>query len=80
MSQPDRQAIAEDLFWGFINPFKVYELTETGDKWWRLFGGLQTDRACGVRGRVYRTYWNMQNYHKHAILGGHEILKGMRTT
>jgi hypothetical protein len=71
--------IAEDLFWGFINPANVNNLSEIGQKWWDLFGGIRTDRAKGVRGRLYHNYWSMQNYHIHAIVGGRKELQGMRT-
>jgi hypothetical protein len=71
--------VAEDLFWGFINPANVNNVSKIGNKWWQVFGDLQTDRAKGVRGRLYRNYWSMQNYHMHAINGGRNALNRMRT-
>ncbi len=70
--------VAEDLFWGFINPVNVNSISEIGRKWWDVFGKLRTDRAKGVRGRLYRSYWSMQIYHKHAIDGGRKKLQGHR--
>jgi hypothetical protein len=71
--------IAEDLFWGFINPVNVNTVTRIGGKWWDVFGKMQTDRAQAVRGRLYRNYWSMQNYHRHAIEKGRKKLQGART-
>jgi len=71
----EQDRIAADLFWGFIDPSKVHHLSTTGKSWWKLFGDFRIHRARAVRGRVYRTYWNMQNYHKHAIRRGHEKLR-----
>lgn len=70
--------VADDLFWGFINPANVYSISKIGREWWGVFGGIQTDRAKGVRGRLYRNYWSMQNYHAHAIIEGRKKLLGMR--
>ncbi len=78
LTDPERRRIAEDLFWGFIDPSRVRHLSEMGKTWWKLFGNFSIDRACGVRGRVYRSYWNMQNYHKHAIERGREKLMKMK--
>jgi hypothetical protein len=72
--------IALNLFRGYIDPSKVVQLSATGRIWWELFGGIQIDRARGVRGRVYRTLWNMQSYHTNAIRRGREKLKGIRGT
>jgi len=70
-----RETVSRDLFWGFINPASVRDVSDCGAKWWRLFGGLRTDRAAGVRGRLYRTFWSMQSYHKLAIWHGREELQ-----
>lgn len=78
LAEPQRRPIAADLFWGFIDPSKVRHMSETGKTWWNLFGGIQIERARAVRGRLYRSYWNMQNYHKQAVLGGREELTSMR--
>ena len=75
-----RETISRDLFWGFINPANVRELSALGGKWWRLFGGLPTDHAKGVRGRLYRTFWSMQSYHKLAIWHGRQELKDSDAT
>lgn len=69
-----RAAVSRDLFWGFINPAHVRDVPEHGTKWWRLFGSLRTDRASGVRGRLYRNFWSMQSYHRLAIYRGRERL------
>jgi hypothetical protein len=71
--------ISEDLFWGFINPANVNNVSEMGRTWWSVFGNMETDRANGVRGRLYRNYWSMQNYHAHAIHGGRRRLLKMRS-
>ena len=70
--------VADDLFWGFIDPSKVYNVSAMGRKWWKIFGMLQTDRAKGVRGRLYRNHWSMQSYHIHAINGGRNTLLNQR--
>jgi len=70
--------ISEDLFWGFINPANVHNVSEIGRKWWKLFGEIKTDRANGVRGRVYRNFWAMQSYHKHAIYEARKRLFNQR--
>ncbi len=74
-----REDVSRDLFWGFINPAIVRDLTTCGNNWWTLFGGLNTDRAAGVRGRLYRTFWSMQSYHKLAIYRGRQELQSMPT-
>jgi hypothetical protein len=75
---PDLARVAEDLFWGFINPSNVKNVSPIAREWWSVFGDIQTDRAKGVRGRLYRNYWSTQNYHAHAINGGRNILLGKR--
>jgi hypothetical protein len=73
-----RSQIANDVFWGFINPLNVRDVSKMGSDWWRIFGGLRTDRAKAIRGRVYRSLWHMQNYHRLAIDGGRDQLQGKR--
>lgn len=63
---PDQ--VRDDLFWGLINPALIKDACRFGEKWWTLFGALRTDRARGVRGRLYRNHWSMQNYHRVSIV------------
>jgi hypothetical protein len=72
------QRVADDLFWGFINPANIKDVSQIGREWWEVFGSIQTDRARGVRGRLYRYYWSMQSYHAHAIIEGRRRLHGVR--
>jgi hypothetical protein len=69
-----RERIAEELFWGFINPANVYKTSKVVSRWWDVFGNMRTDRAHGVRGRLYRDYWSMQAYHTLAINRGRDAL------
>lgn len=69
-----RATVARDLFWGFINPANIREVAEHGKRWWNAFGGLKTERAAGIRGRLYRNFWSMQSYHRIAIYQGREKL------
>jgi hypothetical protein len=71
--------VARDLFRGFIDPSNVNNASETGCQWWQVFGNIESERAKGVRGRIYRNHWSMQNYHRSAINGGRRKLLGMRT-
>ncbi len=71
--------VAGNLFWGFIDPNTVYKYSDLGRKWWDLFGNFQTRYAKSVRGRCYRNYWSMQNYHLFAIKEGRKELLGIRT-
>lgn len=73
-----RTKIAEDLFWGFINPWKLKEVSVLGRSWLEFFRTLETDRAKGVRGRLYRNLWSMQNYHRLAIIKARESRLMMR--
>jgi hypothetical protein len=73
-----RERIADDLFWGFINPANLYKVSKVVRKWWDVFGKTQTDRAHGVRGRLYRDYWSLQAYHTLAINGGRDALTNKR--
>jgi hypothetical protein len=77
--ESSRRRVADELFWGFINPDTVKDCSKMGETWWELFGNLSTDRARGVRGKLYRTYWSMQNYHKRAIVKGRDKLLMKRT-
>lgn len=74
LDQSLRSIVSRDLFWGFINPANIREVTEHGRLWWKTFGALRTDRANGVRGRLYRNFWSMQSYHRIGILQGREKL------
>lgn len=69
-----RASVSRDLFWGFINPANIRDVSEHGKRWWTAFGGLKTDRAAGVRGRLYRNFWSMQSYHRIAVYNGREKL------
>jgi hypothetical protein len=74
LEQAVRDPVSHDLFWGFINPSNVRDVSDSGARWWELFGKQKTDRAAGVRGRLYRTFWSMQSYHKLAIFRGRQEL------
>ncbi len=78
LARINRAKVADDLFWGFINPAHVKDASETGSRWWDMFRRMETKRAKNVRGRLYRNYWSMQNYHKHAMIGGRNKLLGIR--
>ncbi|MFL5329983.1 MAG: hypothetical protein ACJ8C4_13845 [Gemmataceae bacterium] len=78
LDQSARDEISEDIFWGFISPDNVGSNSRFKRKWWKLFGDFETDYANGVRGRLYRSYGAMQNYHLHAINGGRRELLGDR--
>ncbi len=69
-----RMTISRDLFWGFINPANIRDVCNHGKRWWNAFGTIKTDRAVGVRGRLYRNFWSMQSYHRIAISLGREKL------
>jgi hypothetical protein len=69
-----RTAVSRDLFWGFLNPALLRDVGEYGPKWWGLFGALRTDRARGIRGRLYKNLWSMQAYHRIAVVEGHNRL------
>ncbi len=71
-----RLAVARELFWGFLNPALLRDVGEHGPKWWGLFGALRTDRAQGIRGRLYKNLWSMQSYHRIAVVEGHNRLAG----
>jgi len=72
---PDSRAlISRDLFWGFFNPANIQDKCDFGRTWWDLFGHLRTDRAHGIRGRLYKNYWSMQSYHKLSIVRARQQL------
>ena len=73
-----RSDVSRDLFWGFINPAHVREIPQHGTRWWQLFGEMNTNRAAGVRGRLYKNFWSMQSYHRLAIYHGREKLMAER--
>ena len=70
-----REAVSRDLFWGFINPANVQYVPGIGATWWQTFGAFKTDRAHGIRGRLYRNFWSMQSYHRLAIVRGRRDLQ-----
>jgi hypothetical protein len=74
LDQAIRQQVSRDLFWGFMNPALIRDISEQGARWWQAFGGIRTDRAAGVRGRLYRSFWSMQSYHRIAIFNGRQKL------
>src|ERR1700674_2019739 len=53
-----RSIVARELFFGFINPANVRDVSEHGSKWWQVCGELDPDRAHGIRGRLYRNFWS----------------------
>ncbi len=71
-----REVVSRDLFWGFINPANLQTVGTLGPKWWALFGKLRTNRARGIRGRLYKNVWSMQSYHRLAVIGGRNRLLG----
>lgn len=75
LDEATRSMVARDLFFGFINPATVHDVSEHGSTWWRLFGELRTDRAHGIRGRLYRNFWSMQSYHRLAVIWGRQRLQ-----
>ena len=75
-----RAAVSRDLFWGFINPANVRDIPDHGTRWWMAFGTIKTDRAAGVRGRLFRSFWSMQSYHRLAVFRGREKLFGEYTS
>lgn len=76
LDEHTRAAVSRDLFWGFLNPALLQNIGEYGPKWWALFGALRTDRARGIRGRLYKNLWSMQAYHRIAVVEGHNRLAG----
>lgn len=60
-------AVADNLFYGLIDPSLIRGACSIGASWWELFGSLKTARAKGIRGRLYRNHWSMQRYHSRAI-------------
>lgn len=73
-----KEDIARDLLNGFINPQYARGFTDTGRKWWALFGGFNANGFNKVRGRIYRDPQFMQNYHRLSIIRGREKLQGAR--
>ena len=78
LSPQIRSELSRDLFWGFINPAASRTLCAHGSLWWRAFGELRTDRAAGVRGRLYRNFWSMHSYHRVAITAARSRLKSQQ--
>jgi len=79
--------LASELYWGFFNPATIRNMYSRehmrhkfADTWWTIFGSITTDAAQGVRGRLYRSLWEMQNYHKRGItLAKDRLLVGRLT-
>ena len=63
-----RDAVIENIYNGFIDPQYLNRTTEIGIAWWETFGKIETNRAKGVRGRLYKNHWAMQRYHRDAIV------------
>lgn len=74
LDEPTRTVVSRDLFFGFMNPANIRDVSSCGMKWWQVFGGIKTDRAQGVRGRLYRNFWSMQSYHRLAVVWGRQRL------
>jgi len=66
--------VSQDLFWGFINPANLQAVPGFGTSWWTTFGKFKTDRARGIRGRLYKNFWSMQSYHRITVIGGRRKL------
>lgn len=73
-----RGLIANHLFNGYINPKLVHVSTNTGRKWWGLFGKFAAGGFRKVRGRIYRDPQFMENYHRLSVIRGREKLRGAR--
>ncbi len=73
-----RRDIADHLLNGFINPQFVRNSTNTGKRWWELFGNLDGGNLKRVRGRIYRDHQFMQNYHRLSVIRGREKLLGAK--
>ena len=73
-----RRRIADNLLNGLIDPQTVHQDTEIGKKWWRLFGRMTAVGNNKVRGRIYRSAWFMQNYHRQTVVRGRQLLLGRR--
>ncbi len=71
-----RDTVVENIFNGFIDPQYVNRATRIGEVWWETFGKIETKRAKGVRGRLYKHHWAMQQYHLNAILAAKSQLEG----
>jgi hypothetical protein len=78
-----QRKVADNLYLGLIDPSIVPNVSQTRQLWWELFGRMTAAvsngplLAQGIRGRLYRTHWSMQNYHLLAINRGREHLLGL---
>ena len=79
LHQETRAVVSRDLFWGFINPANLQDVPKCGTTWWQTFGQFTTDRAHGIRGRLYKNFWSMQSYHGITVMGGRSKLLGLKT-
>jgi hypothetical protein len=74
LDRPTRDLVSRDLFWGFINPANLQGVSLYGTRWWSTFGALRTDRAKGVRGRLFKNFWSMQSYNRLSVVWGRDKL------
>jgi len=60
--------VFENLFYGYIDPSTVFDCSDIGAAWWECFGRMSEKHSRSkVRGRLYKSYWAMQNYHVRTI-------------
>lgn len=78
LTDKKRSQIADNLFWGLIDPFTVLEVSDIAQRWWDALGKLRPLQAFSVRGRVYKNHWSMQEYHRRAIIQARNDLTGRR--
>jgi hypothetical protein len=78
LTESKHREIAFNVYRGLINPHLVWRLSDIGQQWWNLFNKLPASHAKSVRGRVYRDYWSMQEYHRRAIVEARNELAGRR--
>lgn len=74
LDRPTRDLVSRDLFWGFINPANLQSVSRHGALWWSTFGSLRTDRARGIRGRLFKNFWSMQSYNRLSVVWGRDKL------
>lgn len=85
MTRDERIKTSEQLFWGLIDPSTAARFSEIGKVWWKVFAQMTPGvlsgppLANGIRGRLYRNFWSMENYHIRAIEKGREVLLGSRS-
>jgi hypothetical protein len=74
LDRPTRDLVSRDLFYGFINPANLQGVSNFANRWWVTFGALRTDRAKGIRGRLFKNFWSMQSYNRLSIIWGRDKL------